>query len=185
MTKIIIPDSKVNAVKEDSALVIKEAGELSVGSWQECEQAAFFLTKVVTRTKRIEELYDAFVKPFENALKDSKNMLKSLGQPYEKVEEAVRETMKTFLSDYYEEFEKRAAKSKEPLERPEFKIQTPGGLVFVTERMSYEVVDLDKVPKEYLETVVNGKKINEAIGNGETEIPGLKIARKPTISVRQ
>lgn len=183
--KIIIPDSKAKVIKDDAALIQKESVGLTVSNWTECENAAFFLAKVVARTKRIEEIYDVFVKPFESALKDAKNVLKSLNVPFENVEADVRDIMGGFLTAYYDDLEAKAAKSKDPIAKPEFKIQTPNGLVYVTERWGFDVEDESKVPEEYLTTVVDSKKVNEAIRNGERAIPGLKIGQKCSVAFRQ
>lgn len=184
MDKILIPDSKAQAIEKDAALVVKEGEALAVNSYAACEEAAHFLAKVRSRPKRIEEIYDVFVKPFENALKDAKNKLKMLSAPYEDIADRVKQAMEIYLVDYLEKVRAEAANSKEPIEDPQFSIRTENGLVFMTERLDYDIEDMDKVPKEFLVTTVDSKKVRQAISDGVREIPGLKIQKYPIISLR-
>lgn len=183
MTKVIIPESKVDAVKQDAMLIIKESQGVSVTSLEQCVQAAHFFTKVVSRERRIEEIYDTFVKPFEVALKEAKAKMKMMSEPYEQVAEKMRGAMNAFLQGYYEEENKLAEQSKEPIERTEFSVRTENGLVYVTERLDYDIEDMSKVPAEYLVTTVDPKKIKEAMANGE-EVAGIRFYRKPVIATR-
>lgn len=185
MTKILIPDSKIEAIKQQAALVQKESAGLTVTSMEACQAAAHFLTKVIAETRPIEEMEAIFVKPQELALKDAKNRLKTLAEPYEAVADQVRDAMNKYLKEYYEEFKRLAAESKEPLEWPEFSVQTENGLVFVKEIAEVEVEDISKVPAKYLTMAVDMKLVKEALSHGVERIPGIKIGKKPNISVRQ
>ena len=185
MDKILIPDSKAREIEKDTALLLKEQGALTIDNIGQCAEAAHFFAKVRARPKRIDEIYDAFVKPFENALKDAKNKLKMLSDPYEKVAVQVKEAMESYLIDYMEELTKLAAKSKEPIEDLDFSVRTENGLVYMSERWDYDVEDITKVPSEFLTTTVNSKKVREAIADGEREIAGLTIQKIPSIGLRQ
>jgi hypothetical protein len=57
-----------------------------------------------------------------------------------------------------------------------------GSVATVRKVWTFEVVELAKVPVEYLEVI--GPKVNAAIRAGERDIPGLRIYEKDSLAVR-
>lgn len=61
-------------------------------------------------------------------------------------------------------------------------VRTEGGLMSTKKVWKFEVTDEAKVPKEFW--VIDQKKINEAVKNGERELPGVRIFQDTQISIR-
>jgi hypothetical protein len=55
------------------------------------------------------------------------------------------------------------------------------GEIVIKKPWTYEVIDLTKVPKEYLS--VDSSKINNAIDEGTRSIPGINISQSRTVAV--
>ena len=67
-----------------------------------------------------------------------------------------------------------------PEEVKKISVQTVHGKVITKKIWTYDVVDIEKVPREFL--TFDRAKITNAVRSGEREIPGVKIYQKTSIS---
>jgi len=128
------------------------------------------------------------VKPFYGILDEAKRIAASKISDYEAAEELRREEEETRKrrerEDLQEALDEEALrKGLDPVSLPdvvepktEKVTRSVSGSAHAARRWTFEIVDLDKVPDEYIEPRrVDSRAINSAIGRGIREIPGLRI----------
>jgi len=68
------------------------------------------------------------------------------------------------------------------VEQPDLSVRTGAGYGHTKKRWQFEVVDIEKVPKQFLD--VNSPAVNAEIRGGIREIPGLRIYQSSEIAIR-
>ena len=182
MNTILIPESKVAAIKEDLDMILKEGEKLTITDVESYKTAVGFLAKVTKRISRFADMRDWLLKPLKNDLKDAENKFKMMEEPYIQAAEPLREEANKFVDEYMVKFMERAEKEDSPLEIPDLSVRTEAGLAYVTSHEDVEIDDPSKVPPEYM--MVNMTKVRAAIKSGERDIPGVKLRKKYSIGLR-
>lgn len=179
----IIPVAVVQKAESDAALMTQQAESIQVATTEQEEQAYTTLTQIKQTIKTIEDKRKEIVDPLNASLKATNAMFKKLSEPFVAADRIIRDKVMDFRQLQEEkaqkELERRqkiqeahAVKGHETHEIavPEVKVSQQ---TVTAKRWTFEVVNVNKVPKEYL--VLDSAAVNKAIRNGVREIDGLKI----------
>lgn len=198
------PESKIKEISADVKKQQSVAQKLVVTSPEEVVKATEFLGGIKARLKKIEDLRTAFVKPLNDHVKTINAMFKEQSSPLE----AIETTVKRSISDFKLEEEKKAraeearlakirdtanAKREEKgqdqiftpvktVERSEQTVNTDAGRSTAKKVWKYRIVDIDKVPRQYLRCEIKHSEVTKAINEG-LKIEGLDIYEDFDISV--
>ena len=179
----IVPVEVVQKAESDAALMSRQADAIQVTTTEQEEDAYLALTQIKQAIKTIESKRKEITKPLNASLKATNAMFKTLSAPFVKADRIVRDKVMDFRQVQEEkaqkELERRekiqaahAAKGHETHEITEPKAEVSKATT-VAKRWTFEVVDICKVPTDYLE--VNSVAVNKAIREDIREIAGLDI----------
>jgi len=179
----IIPVEVVRKAESDAVLITQQAESILVTTTEQEEQAYTALTQIKQAIKAIEARRKEITKPLNASLKATNAMFKKLAQPFVDADGIVRNKVLDFRRLQEEkaqkELERRQkiqasheAKGHEIHEITEPKAEVAKTTV-TAKRWTFNIVDVNKVPREYL--VLNNTAVNQAIRNGVREIAGLDI----------
>jgi len=179
----IVPIEVIQKAESDAALMAQQAEAIQVTTTEQEEQAYTALTQIKQAIKTIESKRKEITKPLNASLKTTNAMFKKLAAPFVEADRIVRNKVMDFRQLQEEkaqkELERRQkiqaaheAKGHETHEitEPEVKVSKE---TVVARRWTFEVVDVNNVPREYLS--VNHVLINKVIRDGVREIDGLDI----------
>ena len=179
----IIPVEVVQKAESDAALMTKQAEAIQVATTKQEKQAYTALTQIKQAIKTIESKRKEITKPLNASLKAANAMFKVLSAPFIEADRIVRDKVMGFRQLQEEkaqkELERREkiqaaheAKGHETHEITEPVVEVSKETV-VVRRWTFEVVNITKVPIEYL--VLDRIAVSKAIRNGVREIGGLDI----------
>ncbi len=179
----IVPVEVVQKAESDAILMSEQAEAIQVATTKQEEQAYTALVQIKQVIKTIESKRKEITKPLNASLKATNAMFKKLVQPFVEADRIVRNKVMDFRQLQEEKAQKelerrekiQAAHEKKGHETHE--ITAPEAEVSkvttVAKRWTFEVVDVNKVPREYL--VLDNVSVNKAIRNGIRDIDGLDI----------
>ena len=179
----IVPVEVVQKAENDAALMTRQAEAIQVTTTEQEEQAYIALTQIKQAIKTIEDKRKEITAPLNASLKAVNAMFKRLSTPFIEADRIVRNKVLDFRQAQEEkaqkELERRQkiqaaheAKGHEVHEITAPKIEVAKTTV-TTKRWTFEIVDVNKVPREYL--VIDSVAVNKAIRDGIREIGGLNI----------
>jgi len=179
----IVPVEVVQKAESDAALMSQQAESILVTTTEQEEEAYLALRQIKQAIKTIEDKRKEITKPLNASLKATNSMFKKLAQPFVEADGIVREKVMDFRQEQEEKAQKelerrekiQAAHKKKGHEiheiiEPEAEVSK---VTTVAKRWTFEVVDVNKVPREYL--VLDNVAVNKAVRNGVREIDGLDI----------
>lgn len=179
----IVPVAVVQKAESDAALATKQAEAIQVTTTEQEESAYTALTQIKQAIKTIEDKRKEITKPLNASLKAANAMFKTLSKPFIEADRIVRDKVMDFRQLQEEKAQKelerreKIQKAHEDKGHQTHEIIAPKAEVSkvttVTKRWTFEVVNVDKVPREYL--VLDSVSVNKAIRNGVREIDGLDI----------
>lgn len=192
----VIPQTELVKIEKENKPVIRKAEALAI-KVRDDETAAYVILKEIgIRVKSIESKRTAITKPLNASLKEVNALFKTLAQPLKTADVIIRDKILEFRTKR----EEAAAKKQAALEAKAEEAEEDGdkdraielsekaesvtasvGESVVQKRWTFEAVDIDKIPREYL--VPNEAAIRLAIREGVREIPGLKIYQKENIRI--
>lgn len=187
-------------------MVEREATKfVAIKSEAEVALATEFLGVVKARVKRVEEIRKFFVNPLNEQVKRINTLFKGVSDPLTAIETKVKSAM----SSYRWEEEKKAREEEERLrklqekknekraeagkeldlsiktvERAEQTVTTATGSSTAKKIWKYEVVDINQVPRELLRCEIKHANVMAKIDEGVRDISGLRIYEDFNISVR-
>jgi len=179
----IVPVEVVQKAENDAALMTKQAEAIQVTTTEQEEEAYLALTKIKQAIKTIEDKRKEITKPLNASLKTANAMFKKLSAPFVEADRIVRDKVMDFRQAQEEKAQKelerrqkiQAAHEKKGHETHEItepKVEVAKSTV-TAKRWTFELVDINKVPREYL--VLDSVAVNKAIRNGIREIDGLDV----------
>ena len=179
----IVPVEIVQKAESDAALMTQQAQTIQIATTEQEEQAYTALTQIKQAIKTIEDKRKEITAPLNASLKAVNAMFKRLSTPFIEADRIVRNKVMDFRQAQEEkaqkELERRQkiqaaheAKGHEVHEITAPKIEVAKTTV-TTKRWTFEIVDVNKVPREYL--VIDSVAVNKAIRDGIREIGGLNI----------
>jgi len=179
----IVPVEVVQKAESDAVLMTQQAEAIQVTTAEQEEQAYTALTEIKQAIKTIESKRKEITKPLNASLKATNAMFKTLSGPFLEADRVVRDKVMDFREVQEEraqkELERRqkiqAAHEKKGHETHEItapKVEVAKTTV-TTKRWTFELIDINKVPREYL--ALDNVAVNKAIRNGVREIAGLDV----------
>jgi len=179
----IVPVEVVQKAENDAALLSQQADAIQVTTTEQEEEAYTALTQIKQAIKTIESKRKEITKPLNASLKATNAMFKKLSEPFVEADRIVRDKVMDFRQLQEEkaqkELERRQkiqaaheAKGHETHEITQPEVEVAKTTV-TAKRWTFDVVNVNKVPREYL--VVDNAAVNKAIRNGVREIDGLDI----------
>jgi len=183
-------ESKIKKEEKPVSLMVSKSEKLVViKTDQDVVKATEFLVQVKDKLDALETERQGYTKPLNESLRKLNARFKELTEPLRNAEKAVKEA----IIDYRALKEKLRLEEEEKLRKqhknpnlaitevlPDI-VESKSGETRTTKRWTFEVVDLKKVPRDYL--TVDKTKVDEAISNGVRNIAGLNIFQKENISV--
>lgn len=182
--------SHAKGLKVTNELEGKTANEISLG-----------LKKTISKLEARRKYH---VEPLNEALKRINNSFKAKTEPIKEVFNIVREKLSTYMIAENRKKEVEAKdknnkakeflgdEAKEQAPKPQTQVTSSFGKSFITKRWTWELFDINIVPKEYL--ILDEKKINQMIKahtstvKGESKcdlkIAGIKVFQKEGIGQR-
>lgn len=183
MELVNIPPEKIEAIENDTKLILEEGSTLQIVDAERYQAASAFLIKVKQRLKRLEEMRTEITVPINTALKAVNNRFKMFSEPLENIEKLVKKGLAGYVSMIEEEAKKLAEiPSSVPVEMPKITVRTEGGLMHTKKVWTFEVTDENLIPREFL--TIDSAKVRKAIGEGTREINGIRIYEDLQIAVR-
>lgn len=194
---------KKEAPEQELALTLKrestEAAEalsafrvFEIASAHDAEQAGEWLRDVKAKWQSLEEQKKKATRPMNEALTEIRSWFKPPQDFYAQLETLIKLKLSEFHARL--ERERRAALkaaevavqegSRQEVEVALAKVEEteqpthPG--VNYRQRWTFEVVDLDKVPRAYL--CLDGVKVRTSVNGGTREIPGLRIYQETVVA---
>lgn len=184
-----VPKSKI--IELISAIEVKkqEADKLLIFDEADIEKAGVIIKEFAKLGKAVEELRKKAVDPLNKMVKGINTFFKGLTS-FEVSERMLRNEINAFIEEKRKKEQEELAEIKkqdifeEAAPVVEDKLQTEA--LTTVKRKTWELVDINKVPREYL--VLNEKLINEIRQNSELDaespIPGIKFTVTETIRVK-
>jgi hypothetical protein len=197
-------DTSVQAFHENIEALLKYADERTITSQDDVRVATEDLTIIASLKKEIEAKRKGYTSPLDQHLKDINSVFKTVQQPLLLADSIIRKKVIGYQTEMAQRAaeaerianaERRLAEEKatltgEPVEKTEAPVVRPvetttnGELGTSGQRMiaKYEIEDFSKVPDKY--KLPNDALIGKLVRAGETEIPGIRIWKEPTLVVR-
>lgn len=167
----------VSELKKSMTVVI------NITSKEMLEQASAFLTKIMARKKRIEELRVSFVKPLNDQVSFINKQFKEPLNELLAIENDIKAGIIRYRSAEAKRIAtqnvKREEKGKELVEQKK-EINTDEGKIQVRKIWTFDIENENDIPREYLS--VDSVKIRQAISGGVRDIKGIKIYQKESLS---
>lgn len=169
-----------------------------VASDQSYNEAGDIISWIAERLKKIEARRIHYVKPLNDHVKDINAEHKGYTQPFQEADRIIREKMmswrraeEAYAQAGQERIEKEAKKlAKETgvsveeimasAEVPEAIKETTNSTV--AKRWVFEIIDMSKVPRNFL--CLDEKSVNINIREGVRNIPGLRIYQEESIKLK-
>jgi len=191
MAKELITKAEADKIRKKHAPTVAKAEKMIIKTTTQ-ENSAYEELKVIKEAlKFVEEKRTAITGPLNQSLKATNSMFKELFGPLKNADKLIRGKILEFRRQQQlaaaKEEEKRN-KIRESHKKRGHKVHAPAviepevGKSTTQKRWVFEVVDITKVPSEFL--VVDSAEVNNSIADGVREIAGLKIFQKETLSVR-
>ena len=179
----IVPVEIVQKAESDAALITQQAQTIQIATTEQEEQAYTALTQIKQAIKTIEDKRKEITAPLNASLKAVNAMFRRLSTSFIEADRIVRNKVMDFRQAQEEKAQKKLerrqkiqaaheAKGHEVHEITAPKIEVAKTTV-TTKRWTFEIVDVNKVPREYL--VIDSVAVNKAIRDGIREIGGLNI----------
>jgi len=187
----IVARNELSAIESRTAAIVFPAHKLEVTTVEQENKALTILKAIKGQLDMIEEKRVSITQPINQSLRRTNDMFKKLSVPLTQADEIIRRKILAFRTEQDEKANREQARREaiqeshrerghETKELAPVVAETGNS---VTEmRWTYDVVDIRKVPKEYVE--LNLGAIRKAIIGGMRNIPGLRIYQKPVLSVR-
>lgn len=191
-----VPHTEIVKIQNQNKPVIRKAEALVIKVSDDETAAYGILQAIKGRQKIVEDMRTAITKPMNKSLKEVNALFKTLSEPLKTADGIIREKILDFRAKREEAAAKRQAKLEAKAEVAEEagddekamelsekaeEVEANVGESTVSKRWTFEIVDINKVPRDYL--IVAFPVVNAAIRNGERNIPGLRIYQEPGVRV--
>jgi hypothetical protein len=161
----------------------------TITSDAELQQSVQVLGLIKDKLKRSELLRKEFTGDLNAQLKKINDRFKEISVPLESLEKG----LKLQVQIYYAAQERKAREDLERMkkekpnemaivEAPSSSIKTVTGTASIKKVWTFEVENINEVPREYFS--IDEKKIREAISSGKREISGVRIFQESQVAIR-
>lgn len=202
--------AKLSDFARRGELVKKQAFDIEVKDDKTKELATEIGSKVHNFLKQIDAKADEYIAEPKDYVSKVNNFTKKVRKPYEEAKEYLREQLRQHKAreelakrkqeeaikkknqELQKELDQEAKKTGikapkvEDVKLPEHEniTRADSGISFGKKQPTFEVVNLEDVPREYLKIEVSKKAVKDAMRQGVTEIPGLKLKWEEDIAFR-
>ncbi|MDD5458890.1 MAG: hypothetical protein PHF37_05830 [Phycisphaerae bacterium] len=188
-----VPSTELVRIEKETKPVVLAAGKLVIKDSDSETEAYQVLTQIKKHIDGIEAKRTAITKPLNASLKEVNALFKQLTKPLTQADTIIRDKILSFRQVREEQAQARQQKllekaQNEPDEAKAEQLQMKAEAVLAnvgdsqtTKRWTFDLVDIAKVPVQYLD--IDNGAIREAIRQGERDIPGLKIYQEESVRV--
>jgi len=186
----ILSPEQVSKIRRETSPVVSQATALVIESPETENQACSILKKISLRLKDIENLRLSITKPLNESLRQANALFKTLAEPLHVADKTIREKILAFRTEQEEAAEKRKQmQEKIQTTRKEKGLEAAAMVEPVAEtgetqtqkRWTYELIDISKVPPEYL--TLDAGTVRRAINAGIRDISGLRIFQQENVRI--
>lgn len=193
----ILPVSEIEQYRQTNTALIRQSQDFAIKTSGDENTVYDVLRNIAGTKKAIEKRRLEITGPLNKSLKAANSLFKELTAPLLDADAVLRGKIVAFRAKQEAQAEKmrerRLEKAAEAeaagdqetalaFEEEAEAVQAKVGGSVLQKRWTFDVVDADGVPREYLE--INTVAVNEAIREGVRDIPGLRIYQKELVSVR-
>ena len=210
MSVELVPEVEVKEISTETNRVVAAANAIIVADETGLQEATDILSWIAKAKKQVETKRRFFVKPLQEQVSSINNLFMDYKAPLDKADKTLRNKILTYRREQEhlrQEEEKRLHKLQEKeqkrLERQAQKKNAPPppppvagpavesqaktirsemGSVSAREVWDFDIVDVDKIPKEFM--IPNEKAIRAAVKAGIRSISGVRIFQREELSVR-
>jgi len=188
-----ISDKEIQVMEKQVSPLVAQAGKYIIKSVEDVDKSSEFLRKVKDTENEIEAKRLEFTKPLNQSLKAINATFKQLKEPLVQARMLLTGKIMDWKSAEMARLEKEEARRRKiqeahvkrghiveapvVLDRPQKTI----GNTRTTKFWTFEVQDLGKVPRDYLD--IDTSTVRQAIRNGVRKIPGIKIYQDERLSI--
>lgn len=185
--KSLVPARELKTLRQQGESILQTANTLQV-TGETHKQAIDLLALAAEAKKQLEAKRKAAVEPLNKKVKEINTFFRSLAEPFETADRVLRSKVVQFRS----EEEKRRREAQEKLrETSQFAVvpqlaktqRAELGQAIARKVWEFEVLDIDQVPREYLQ--LDETAVRRAIQQGIRHIPGLRIYETEKLTVRR
>lgn len=175
----------VAGVKSNIMEMARQAKQIQINSQDDFKEATAFWKQAKDLKKKIDEVRKEAIEPYRTKTSSINDLAKELTDPLTEVESLVKQKVEQFQKqlEKLKEAEIEAAKAADPtayIAPVEKSMRGDGAIAYSRDVRKFSVVDVTKVPLQYLK--VDEDKVELALKMGLTEIPGINIyTEKQTI----
>jgi len=189
--KVKIAPRELAKIKSEVTAVVSAAKRFKLTTVKNEERALEILRQLKNQLKLVEGKRTSITKPLNQSLRATNTLFKEIAAPLKQADAILRAK----VMEFREEQERKALAEqtrRENIQQSHVKrgheahelekVQVDVGSSVVQKRWTFNVVDLKKVPVEFL--LPNSVAINAAIREGRRKIAGLEIFQSSSLSVR-
>lgn len=199
---LAVKDPDVVKIQDQLPTLLEKAKNFQVVSDADLETGAKVMSWFSTQLDKLEARRLFFVKPIDQHVRNMNTFFRGIRVPLEDAKKIVADKMLDYRRKKQEAADKEAERVRKLSEKkaeklgvavedlppavvPQPKVEAPAksvGDTTFSKVWTFELVDLAKVPTQYVE--LNEQAVRAAIRSGVREIPGVKIFEKEQMSVR-
>ena len=187
----LITKVEVQKIRKGNVPLVNAANRLVVSSPVDENQAYDVLKTIKEKINVIEKRRTSITKPLNHSLREVNSLFKELSQPLREADDVIRDKILEFRQLQAEKAAKEEAKRRKIQQSHKAKghnvgapaiVEVETGKSVTQKRWTYELVDVDKLPRKYL--IPNKAAIDFAVRRGIRKIPGLRIYQKESLRVK-
>lgn len=203
-----IPEAMLKGIENTRTAIYEDFGKIEkIESDDQYNEVAEVLPTLRKTLKLLGQRYTELYGEFDEALKGKKQQFKALAEPFTQLDERLTNMMNAWnraksikqADDERKRREEEARLEREaragsqeaakqiveqkPVVVEKKRVVSATGTVGTRKQWTFDVLDLSKVPVEYL--MIDKVKVNGAIKTGVREIPGINIFETDNLNVRQ
>jgi len=202
-------DQKELALVQEANSIEVQAQSFTIANDTDMVNATNLLSVIAKTKKELEEQRKFLVKPLNDHVKSINDRFKAYTLPLDRADTILRkkvleyrqeqerkrreeeERLRKLAEKEQARLEKKAEKKGEPapppiivptLDGPAKTVQADLGTASVKQVWTYEIVDENQIPREYL--MVDEKKIAAVVKAGVRNIPGVRIYQADQLAIR-
>lgn len=183
----IIPKNEIEDIRVVGEALLRDAQNIVI-TRQNHGKAIDHTADTSRGLRELEKRRKEITHPLNKQVKEINAFFRGLRAPFEKADKIMRDK----LLEYHKQEEKRSKEIEQKLQSelgvpiavpaPHTTQRGDTGQAIVSKYWTFEVDDLSKVPREYLE--LDSKKVRAAIKQGIRSIEGLRIYEKERLTIR-
>jgi hypothetical protein len=190
--------TKINTIGKQVMTLVRSASKLTIKKEADLIEATNILKLIKNKKTEIEEARQSWVDPLNQQVKRLNEIFRQAMVPLQEADTELRQAVLSYrqvleareTARQVEAQKKAISVAKRantdvgevtPVEIAK-SVNTGMGQITVSKVWDFEILDLSKVPSQYIQ--IDVPVVRQAIQDGKREIPGLKIFQKEILSVK-